>query len=632
MLYAWEVKYTVYLRAVYGMINTDGLTHIYWYTNDGTDHGVGEGAGYRHETLGLRINDATDIPTPSSYTYVDESGTTQTGLYRAGYTFLGWAREETVGAGNMGVDKTDLTESSLYLHWNSSRNCYEYNAGTAAEPNWTQLSGGSLSQGQVYADESRPYHDMYAIWVPAYYYVFHSSDGKLEQRSLTFNTGSYTSESLIQPVDLTAAIPDGYLYGGYYKTYGGVDMNAVNAKIKALETGNNTGWTNGVYQTNFANEAFVAYTGATAKNGTKNFWTRADAYQLTGSMSSTQIANIKAETMRPVAGNVYYLKEVPDDYLANQFWYVYDNLTNELGADGQPLKDDQGNYIKTKLLQNLYFLSVVDDTLYKTIGYKIIDLVNENPGDDSMAETLFEGITKRTSLARSVNFVQQNAGVDENGKPKDVTTTIRPTDFTGIQGGYMVVLRLDNYISSNNAFTVRPTWETLDGVQVSSKTGLGITIGANCKITDDGFTRTDYSGNRLYIDLEDAKFKYTNDGANFTDENWAYNRNDNKTVAYFFNDSGSTWVELSTLNAQTEPYMRYVDVPDGYNKMILVMFGKNDTNYSFSNYWAQTANITIHTNKNCISSFYGYSSDGRVTKPATDNFTVWADYAPDLED
>ena len=199
------------------------------------------------------------------------------------------------------------------------------------------------------------------------------------------------------------------------------------------------------------------------------------------------------------------------------------------------------------------------------------------------------------------------------------------------------MLQLDNFISANNAFTVRPTWETLDGVQVSSKTGLGITIPSDCKyhetgeesFNDGGRGRVLYTANRLYIDMEHAKFKYTNNnGASFTDENWAYNRNDNKTVAYFFNDSGNTWVELQT----SADYMKYVDVPDGYNKMILVMFGKDTTNYSFSNYWAKTADITLHSNKNCISSFYGYSSNSYVQKPTTDNFTVWANFAPDLDE
>ncbi len=646
--YAWEVKYTVYLQAVYGMVNKDGTTHIYWYTNDGTDRGVGVGAGYRQETLGLRINAATDIPTPTSYTYTDENGTTQTGLYRPGYTFLGWAREETVGAGNMGVDKTDLTEADLYIWWNN--NCYWYNAGTAENPDWQQLTGGASSQGQVYADESRPYHDMYAVWAPAYYYVFHSSSGKLEQKNLEFTAATETQASMIKATDLTASVTPGYLYGGYYKTYGGVDMTAVNAKIKALEMGTTT-WPDGVYNTG-ASESFVAYTGASAKNGTQKFWTRADAYQITGSMSSTQIADVKAETMRPVAGSVYYLKEVPDTYLANKFYYVYDNFNDLVDEEGN-LIDEEGNLIpeggnpvKTKLLQNLYFLSVIDDTNYTTIGYKVIDLVDEAEADDSMAETLFEGITKRTAIAKSVNFVQQNADVSDPENPTDLTTTVRPTDFTGIQGGYVEMLQLDNFISANNAFTVRPTWETLDGVQVSSKTGLGITIPSDCKyhetgeesFNDGGRGRVLYTANRLYIDLEHAKFKYTNNnGASFTDENWAYNRNDNKTVAYFFNDSGNTWVELQT----SADYMKYVDVPDGYNKMILVMFGKDETNYRWTKwengkevpaFWAQTANITIHTNKNCISSFYGYSSNSYVQKPTTDNFTVWANFAPDLDE
>jgi Listeria/Bacterioides repeat len=639
--YAWEVKYTVYLQAVYGMVNKDGTTHIYWYTNDGTDRGVGVGAGYRQETLGLRINAATDIPTPTSYTYTDENGTTQTGLYRPGYTFLGWAREETVGAGNMGVDKTDLTADDLYIMWDSTRNAYKYNAGTAENPDWQQLTGGASSQGQVYADESRPYHDMYAVWAPAYYYVFHSSSGKLEQKNLEFTAATETQASMIKATDLTASVTPGYLYGGYYKTYGGVNMTAVNAKIKALEMGTTT-WPDGVYNTG-ASESFVAYTGASAKNGTQKFWTRADAYQITGSMSSTQIADVKAETMRPVAGSVYYLKEVPDTYLANKFYYVYDNFNDLVDEEGN-LIDEEGNLIpeggnpvKTKLLQNLYFLSVIDDTNYTTIGYKVIDLVDEAEADDSMAETLFEGITKRTAIAKSVNFVQQNADVSDPENPTDLTTTVRPTDFTGIQGGYLEMLQLDNFISANNAFTVRPTWETLDGVQVSSKTGLGITIPSDCKyhetgeesFNDGGRGRVLYTANRLYIDMEHAKFKYTNNnGASFTDENWAYNRNDNKTVAYFFNDSGNTWVELQT----SADYMKYVDVPDGYNKMILVMFGKDTTNYSFSNYWAKTADITLHSNKNCISSFYGYSSNSYVQKPTTDNFTVWANFAPDLDE
>ena len=648
--YAWEVKYTVYLQAVYGMVNKDGTTHIYWYTNDGTDHGVGEGAGYRQETLGLQINAATDIPTPTSYTYTDENGTTQTGLYRPGYTFLGWAREETVGAGNMGVDKTDLTAENLYIYWDSSLNKYRYNNGTADPTQWPTLTGGTLSQGQVYADESRPYHDMYAVWAPAYYYVFHSSSGKLEQKNLEFTAATETQASMIKATDLTASVTPGYLYGGYYKTYGGVDMSAVNAKIKALEMGTTT-WTDGVYNTG-ASESFVAYTGASAKNGTQKFWTRADAYQITGSMSSTQIADVKAETMRPVAGSVYYLKEVPDTYLANKFYYVYDNFNDLVDEEGN-LIDEEGNLIpeggdpvKTKLLQNLYFLSVIDDTNYATIGYKIIDEVDETEADDSMAETLFEGITKRTAIAKSVNFVQQNADVSDPENPTDLTTTVRPTDFTGIQGGYLEMLQLDNYISPDNAFTVRPTWETLDGVQVSSRTGLGITIPSDCKYHETGEEsfnvggrgRVLYTANRLYIDLEHAKFKYTNNnGASFTDENWAYDRNDNKTVAYFFNDSGNTWVELQT----SADYMKYVDVPAGYNKMILVMFGKDETNYRWTKwengkevpaFWAQTANITIHTNKNCISSFYGYSSNSYVQKPTTDNFTVWANFAPDLDE
>ena len=649
-------SYTMQLRAVYGVAEEQLPTHITWVGNGG----VTADDKSQKASAEVRINEAVDIEDATSFT-------------RAGYTFLGWARlEETESLkkkddqGHIMKDEdgndiflsyaeatgNELTAADLWL---------VYNPADGRDPDSTPYytviedgeimvddEGNAVHAEQVAADEKDPYNVLYAVWSRDLFYVFHSSTGIMQafEVPVTQVVSDTVTKFEALPFDITALVPAGYLYGGYYMTYGGVSQSLVDTAVNAY-TGNAAGWNMSTNTYSFqAGAGFEAYTGNNAKSSVTggNFWTKSMAYKVEDDMSAAQKAAVNGETMLPQNGTVYYLKEVPKAYLANMFFYVYDDLNYEVDEEGNEVTDENGNPVKAQTLEDLYFISVIDDAYYKTIGYKIADGVNDTEGKDMMAEVLNKDITKRTTLARSVKFLQQNAGpVDPaTGKPTNLTTIIKPKKASddgedviefGINGYLEVVQLKKAYFNEHKKFTVRPTWETLDGVAVSGTTALGVTIGENGKITDDDFGSKLYDYQRIYIDLSNAKFKYKNsdDTGNtwFTDENW-YGDSDAKTVIQF-RDVAANKYAYKELTVNSETKIGYVDVPDGYKEMILVLCGVNsavgEDIWSQFNKWAQTVALAIHTNKNYISSFYGYA--GNVAVPPTDNNTVWSHYETD---
>ena len=119
-----KYNYTVQLRAEYVPFGTEIKTHIYWYSNFGTENG-GKGTRYREDT-NIKINEGVSILAAQT---------------RAGYDFKGWT-------------KTKGGTTADFLIWTGS--------------GYTDASGNTATQ--VAADErqnSGSYDDLYAVWAEA---------------------------------------------------------------------------------------------------------------------------------------------------------------------------------------------------------------------------------------------------------------------------------------------------------------------------------------------------------------------------------------------------------------------------------------------------------------------------------
>lgn len=181
--------YTVQLRAEYADTEESTPTHIPWFKNNGTEAFhidiVQDGQGAANSTL--EINQAVDV-----------QGKLERGV---NYTFLGWARVEMTGdpadwETNDANWTQNLTADNLFLYYNKDDGKFY------SESTFTN------EVSSVAADESTPYHAMFAVWdkIPGYF-VKHSSGG---------DPVFYKMPAAGETVDLTGLVETGYLYGGYY--------------------------------------------------------------------------------------------------------------------------------------------------------------------------------------------------------------------------------------------------------------------------------------------------------------------------------------------------------------------------------------------------------------------------------
>ncbi len=601
--YMYIDTYTVWLRAVYGVPNTTGLTHIYWYENDGSTVTVqeggqqisfGAGAGDRQEHEDIEMNVPVDIPTPSSWT--GRSDSTQHLTDREDRVFLGWARLNVTGGGASGVYRPDLTEENLFLKWSSKDNQYLIKN---EDGEWVKLpttQGGYTyggTYGQVYADETQPYHDMYAVWA-TYAYVLHSSSGKMEAVRLRYSNGEQLTENLVRRV------PSSFLYGGYYNSYGGAaDL------IARPDTAENS---LKAYKAQAMNKAFAAdvradsesllvstgaepYTGASMKTQKQqeeqNFWKRANAYKPTNEMTELQKANVNGERMLPQIGQVYYLKEVPASYLVPKLMYVYDKQK------------------ETDNIKDVYLVTALDDTLYGTIGYQL--RLNEK-----VAPTVEEEVLKRDVVARYFSITEDTPQGLNNPK------TLYATDFTNVEGGVVSVRKLTGFTASRSAFfTDSPAWITLDGVTVNNAPTV-YTVNAQ----GNGFTAEQLYGQTLYLNVGAAKVK-TGDNATapWADANAI-------TRVYLFNADGSRtmWLDATVVDADNGIYS--VNIPDGpWTGMNIVRQNPaypDFYGFDFNNHktWAQTSNIPI--SGKLLHNFLSFT-DGQLEAYQE---SWWSDYTP----
>lgn len=219
-----------------------------------------------------------------------------------------------------------------------------------------------------------------------YFYVYHSSNNQVEKVSIT------DPRVVDGKFDLTKEVSNGYLYGGYFKAYG--QTTSTNDQIKALTyTDSKATDPNG-----------TAYTG-------KKFaaWKEANAYLVNGKTS-----------FAPKVNQVYYLKEVPNDYFKPRMVAIYDKRKETL-----PVTD-------------LYLFTAVDDANYKSVS-----LNNEN----------------NTKL-----YVR--ATIKNNDGSVNKYLTVKG-EFKSLPRGYIALHNVKDKIQNKANFEFTPTYVTLDGVIVS---------------------------------------------------------------------------------------------------------------------------------------------------------------------
>ena len=284
-----------------------------------------------------------------------------------GYEFVGWAKS------------ADATESDLFLK-------YEDDTFKAKDGNnqWVEVT-------DVAADLKNPAgNDLYAVWVRQYFYIFHSSTGELE--AVEMKSG----------VDLTTYVSGTALYGGYYSSYGAYTVTDADKKsAKDAATKKVTVTTN-------------TYNGTSLYvQGTKRYWTKADAGRSSG------------KNLVPTSGAVYYLKEVPNCYLATNARWVYD-------------WNDNDN------IKAIYLLTGIDDTYYSEVGF-VVTTKDE-----------------KGKIVSKLSYQQRNS---------DTVTTISAASLIG-QRGYLGVVDASKYIatlSGGTLVSVQPYWKTIDSVKITTK-------------------------------------------------------------------------------------------------------------------------------------------------------------------
>lgn len=212
-----------------------------------------------------------------------------------------------------------------------------------------------------------------------YFYVYHSSVANASEDNKGIEKIAITAENLNEDgtfniVNRTRA---GYYYGGYYSKY---------------------------------NKVGTAYAGGAGS------WSKTNAYTVNG------------KAMTPVAGETYYLKEVPEKYLQPYMHVVYDERSQEIVNE----------------LKQMYLMTGVDDMNYQEIGLNTVNI------------TL--GTRKTTASFKVVDTVGDTS-----------TTTLTTSSIWGVKG-FLGVWDQSSDLKENYEFSYQPYFVTPDGVTVNGTT------------------------------------------------------------------------------------------------------------------------------------------------------------------
>ncbi|MBQ1372405.1 MAG: hypothetical protein IIY70_05680, partial [Oscillospiraceae bacterium] len=495
-------EYVIQLQAIYGPGSLDGKTHIYWYANNGTDKNNNGGARVMDLAL-TPYDDHVMIPRPegtaaSSPSYdtanrvfyegvsgrdaSDDAGVAgaspEIGLSFPGHRFVGWVKVDAEGSGTVGKAYEDLQNlnmndpadvAKLDLIWHSDNGgYYTYKAATMLRDG----SATNVEEDQVYADGGLVYQDMIAAYESVeYFYVFHSSTGELVAYNVADATDASGSFSLVDHVE------PGYLYGGYYDAYGYIPAETMSSIISGFESSAaSPSWANvaddstdpgkRAYTTLFAgttddlsgkrthvNENFATYDGHCRYTNGGNAALGRDPsdnsivhYTPIWNRKEHAVTNVSGAAVRPSAGDVFYIKEVPSYYLTAKVFYTYDsNAENDL--------------------VDLWLVSMLDDNNYRDAGF-YADL------SENFDSIFSDGYIGRDTLA-SAFTLKTIGGPAVSVRPETFYSGTDTSCPINQGAGLLTVKHYQGTIEDlkqDEALTIISSWITPDGVLVTNNT------------------------------------------------------------------------------------------------------------------------------------------------------------------
>ena len=520
----WSRQRIIYLRAHYSHVDISeepvGVTYLQFQPNfpEGADGAIGDATAVKYYPLNESVDLGQDEFVPRNYGVI-------------GYRQIGWSQNKNaapvVHADGAGLGEIVFSMTDIIGLDNVSP--------TQEVAQYVDEQTGETKNVRC--------NILYAIWQPVCY-VYHSSTGMIE--AIEFTKGGTDT------IDLVAKVPSGYLYGGYYKDFGGV--TAENLKAAQYFANSNLNGQDSIA----ANYAQVAgaeiYDGSSTKasNNTR-FWTRTKAYGYSGTAD-------RGDALKPTeAGTVYYVKEVPDDYLTTKYIYTY------------KLTDSK--------IQEFFMLTLVDDSYYDTVGFRTKDgAENMQQGTENVA------LMPRQALAGTVSITQSGSG-----DQPPTSLKVNASNF-GKDAGYVAILQSNANISAENSFSLVPAWRTYDKVEVNSHGALKLTV--NEELTAISYVALPGSKpityNTLYVDTQYP-----------TAEIGSWETAGAITKVYFYGAGVDKWVTMTKV--QTNLYT--ADIPTGnWSHVIIVRCAPGSENQHDwgSTYWCKTGDIALDRSKNLI--------------------------------
>jgi len=247
------------------------------------------------------------------------------------------------------------------------------------------------------------------------FYIYHSGvegDGNLETIPMSDCSADLT-------YNLYAKTTPGTLYGGYYLDYEG------KGDYKDDGVAGTTG---------------VKYTGMNYEN-----WASCEPQTLDG------------REMKPVAGETYYIKEVPTYYLRNYYQITYVKVSFEL--------------------KSLYLISAIDDLNYNETGF----VITKNNADGSQT----------AKVVKTMTYKNWATGKTATLKANNVFKKVDGDDAITADTEYLTYYDATNnpeYFAAGVTLDVLPYWITPDEIKVTGISTRRISI---TELTKSGISKQD---------------------------------------------------------------------------------------------------------------------------------------------
>lgn len=313
--------------------------------------------------------------------------------------------------------------------------------------------------------------------------ILPAEDLKLVFDAVGYPQGGFDDETILSETTTREAIKDALL-----------ELDA--GKIRKLDTLTNDNVTGILDTAGDENFSFEAYTGNRKTSENVNFWTKADAANVKG-LSDEEAAKINGETMIPTAGQIYYLKEVPEVYLSSKYYFTYKN-----GETGD---------LSTATIRGISMVTLVDDTYYKQYGFNVDNLTD------------VEGYVTYKGTATSKFRISKTGDGTQ-------TQSINVTAATfGAPAGYVVPVQWKEE-TMGEVFNSVPMWTTLDGVDV---------VATENERHIDINNPLDCLSKRMKLDLEHAT---ANGGP------WLADGFQTKVCIYDGNGTDARWLDVNVNN------------------------------------------------------------------------------------